>query len=136
VGTTAAEAEQAAEVAELMADGRIVVMPAEKGAKPVEVPASVVEVLAEVLDHARRGETVRVIGEDEEITTQEAADILLVSRPYLVGLVDRGEIPCRKVGTRRRLRLADVMRYRDIDQAKRREVADELAAEAQKLGIY
>jgi antitoxin (DNA-binding transcriptional repressor) of toxin-antitoxin stability system len=48
------------------------------------VPASVLEVLADVLDHVRRGEHVRVIADDEEITTQQAADLLNVSRPYLV----------------------------------------------------
>ena len=58
-----------------------------KGRDPVEVPASVVQVLAEALDHAQRGEQVRVIADDEEIITQQAADLLNVSRPYLVGLV-------------------------------------------------
>jgi len=70
------------------------------------VPASVVEVLADALGHVQRGEHVRVIADDEDITTQQAADLLDVSRPYLVGLVDRGELPSRKVGARRRLRLA------------------------------
>ena len=94
-------------------------MPRGRKGEPVEVPESVVRVLAEVLDHARRGETVRVIADDEEITTQQAADLLNVSRPYLVGIVDRGEIPSRKVGTRRRLKLADVLLYREIEQARR-----------------
>ncbi|MEZ5321371.1 MAG: excisionase family DNA-binding protein [Microthrixaceae bacterium] len=104
--------------------------------EPVEVPESVVRVLAEVLDHARRGEAVRVIAHDEEITTQQAADLLNVSRPYLVGLVDRGEIPSRKVGARRRLKLCDVLLYREIDQARRLDAVRALAAEAQELGIY
>jgi len=59
-----------------------------------------------------------------------------LSRPYLVGLVDRGEIPSRKVGSRRRVRLADVLLYREIDQARRLGAVRDLAAEAQELGLY
>ena len=131
----ASEAEQAATAVGALSGGRLVVVPAGDG-DPVEVPASVVDVVKEVLDHLRRGERVRVIPEDVEITTQQAADLLNVSRPYLVGLVDRGEIPSRKVGSRRRLKLADVLLYRDVDLARRKRAVDELAAEAQALGLY
>jgi excisionase family DNA binding protein len=130
------EVEQADVAASALAHGRVVIMPLGRKGEPVEVPESVVQVLAEVLDHARRGEAVRVIADDEEITTQQAADLLNVSRPYLVGLVDRGEIPSRKVGSRRRLKLADVLLYREIDQARRLDAVNALAAEAQELGIY
>ncbi len=130
------ESEQAAAAAGALAGGRVVVLPKGRDREPVEVPESVVRVLAEALEHARRGEQVRVVADDEEITTQQAADLLNVSRPYLVGLVDRGEIPSRKVGVRRRLKLADVLLYRDVDQARRLEAVRTLAAEAQELGIY
>lgn len=112
------------------------VLPGGRGGEPVEVPASVARVLAEVLEHTQRGESVRVIVDDEEITTQQAADLLKVSRPYLVGLVDTGKIPSRKVGPRRRMKLSDVLLYREIDQARRLKAVTELAAEAQELGIY
>jgi excisionase family DNA binding protein len=130
------EVDQADAAASALAKGTVVVMPRGRKGAPVEVPGSVVRVLAEVLDHARRGEAVRVIADDEEITTQQAADLLNVSRPYLVGLVDRGEIPARKVGTRRRLKLSDVLLYREIDQARRLDAVRSLAAEAQELGLY
>ena len=130
------EVQQGDAAASALVKGRVVVMPRGREGEAVEVPESVVRVLAEVLDHARRGEHVRVIADDEEITTQQAADLLNVSRPYLVGLVDRGEIPSRKVGTRRRLKLADVLLYREVDQARRLDAVNALAAEAQELGIY
>lgn len=130
------EVEQADAAARALAKGRVVVVPRGGKGASVEVPASVVRVLAEVLDHARRGELVRVIADDAEITTQQAADLLNVSRPYIVGLVDRGEIPSRKVGARRRLKLSDVLLYREVDQARRLAAVKALAAEAQELGIY
>lgn len=130
------ESEQAAAAVVALAGGRVVVLPRGRGRAPVEVPASVARVLADALDHAQRGEHVRLITDDEEITTQQAADLLNVSRPYLVALVDRGEIPSRKVGPRRRLKLADVLLYREVDQARRLRAVTDLAAEAQDLGLY
>ncbi|MGL4174470.1 MAG: excisionase family DNA-binding protein [Dermatophilaceae bacterium] len=130
------EVAQADAAATALDRGRVVVLPRESRGKPVEVPESVVRVLAEVLDHARRGEAVRVVSDDEEITTQQAANLLGVSRPYVVGLVDRGDLPSRRVGSRRRLKLSDVLLYREIDQARRLDAVKALAAEAQELGVY
>lgn len=130
------EADQAAAAAGALARGRALVVPDDSAGQPVELPPSVVKVLAEVLDHARRGEAVRIVADEEEITTGQAADILGVSRPYLVGLLDRGDIPSRKVGARRRARLADVLLYRQVDQARRLQAVRDLAAEAQKLDLY
>lgn len=130
------ESEQASAAAAALTGGRVVVLPGSPDQQPVEVPASVVKVVADALDHVQRGEHVRVIADDEEITTQQAADLLNVSRPYLVGLVDRGEVPSRKVGARRRLKLADVLLYRDVDQARRLRAVADLSAEAQELDLY
>lgn len=132
---TSIEVEQAATAADALMRGRAVVVSA-SAADPVELPEAAIAVLTDALEHLRRGHQVRVIADDEEVTTQAAADLLNVSRPYVVALIDRRELPCRKVGSRRRLRLADVLTYREIQQARQRDAADALASEAQELGIY
>lgn len=129
------EVEQAATAADALSRGRAVVI-SDSADAPVELPEAAASVLAKALDQLRQGHSVRLITDDDEITTQEAADLLNVSRPYVVGLIERQELPCRKVGARRRLRLTDVLTYRDIQRARQRAAADALAAEAQELGIY
>ena len=130
------EIDQAVAAAEALAHGRAVVMPAGVGQSPVELPEAVSELVADALDRLSHGEKVRLISDSEEITTQQAADLLNVSRPYLVGLIDRGELPGRKVGARRRLQMVDVLLYRDIQRARQRAAIDQLANEAQELGVY
>jgi excisionase family DNA binding protein len=127
-------ATDAAIAADALESGRLVIV-SENG-EPVDVPDSIRSVIADVLDHARRGETIRIVSDNDEITTGQAAELLNVSRPYLVGLVDAGEIPSRKVGTRRRLRLIDVIRYRDIEATRQTAAVRDLAREAQELGLY
>ena len=102
----------------------------------IELPEVVRHLLHQIVHSLARGEGVIIASQQEELTTQQAADLLNVSRPYLVGLVDRGEIPSRKVGARRRLKLADVLLYRDVDQARRLQAVADPSAEAQELGLY
>jgi excisionase family DNA binding protein len=77
--------------------------------------------------------TVTLIPHDKELTTKEAADILNVSRPFLVKLLDRRDIPYHRVGTHRRLNVEDVLAYRDLRAARRREKLRELTELSEQL---
>lgn len=103
--------------------------------KPVVVPVSALRLLVEILTQIGSGNAVRIIPIHAELTTQEAADLLNVSRPFLIEALERSEIPYRKVGTHRRIRYEDVIAYKDRIDAERKKSLDELAAQAQELKL-
>lgn len=104
--------------------------------QPVAVPEQLVAVLRAVVDELRAGRGVSVASLHAELTTAEAAELLAVSRPYLVKLLEGGAMPFRKVGTHRRVRLVDVLAYRDRQDARSRQALDELTSQAEELGLY
>jgi len=79
------------------------------------------------------GHAVDVVPADEEVSAQQAADLLKVSRPYLLNLVKRGILPCRMVGSHHRIPMSAVIAYRR-EQAPRRRSLEALTAETQDLG--
>lgn len=99
-------------------------------------PAEAVVAFRRVLEAIAEGGGVAVLPLDAELTTQEAADLLGISRPSLVKLLDQGAIPFRTIGVHRRLRAIDVLAHRKTRDTKRRRALDKLAAENQRLGLY
>jgi excisionase family DNA binding protein len=99
------------------------------------IPNPALQLLAYILAEMGKGNTVTVVPINAELTTQQAADLLKVSRPYLIGLLEEGKIPFRLVGQHRRVRLDDLMAYKRKDDEARRRVADALTADAQDLGM-
>jgi excisionase family DNA binding protein len=104
-------------------------------AEEITLPLSAVRLLKDILAEMAKGRAVALLPVRAELTTQQAADLLNVSRPYLIGLLEEGKIPYRLVGQHRRVRFDDVMAYKRKDDEARRRVADELTAEAQELGL-
>ena len=96
------------------------------GDHSASVPASAFQGFLRVLELLASGHGVRIDPMDEELTTEEAARLVGVSRPHLVGLLEKGEIPFRKVGSRRRIRASDLAAYMEVRDRRRREGRAEL----------
>ena len=98
----------------------------------IEIPPSAVDLLMDIFEAMAAGQGVTIIPENAELSTVQAADILKVSRPYLIKLLDDQVIPHRKVGTHRRIKMIDVMNYKNAIDAERESILDQLVAEAQE----
>ncbi|MGD9616645.1 MAG: helix-turn-helix domain-containing protein [Alphaproteobacteria bacterium] len=99
------------------------------------LPKAATRLLSHLLDEMGRGNAVTVIPYHAELTTQEAADFLNVSRPYLIQLLEQKVIPFRKVGSHRRVRFRDLNEYKKRIDAERTSALDELTSQAQELGM-
>ncbi len=99
------------------------------------LPSTVLVLLQKILEETAAGRAVTVFAQGAELTTQEAADMLNVSRPYLIRLLEKGELSYRMVGTHRRIPLEEVLRYKDAIDTQRRKILGELVREAQELGL-
>jgi excisionase family DNA binding protein len=101
----------------------------------VKLPAAAARLLVRILDEMARGNAVTLIPVHAELTTQEAADMLGISRPSLIRLLDEGKVEYRRVGTHRRVRFDALMKHKRQADAARRAALAELAAYDQELGI-
>lgn len=110
-------------------------MTIDDGPEIVTVPRVAVDLLIRVLANLAAGQGVTLVPAHAELTTQQAADILNVSRPYLIKLLDDNKIEYRIVGTHRRIKASSLMDYKRRDDAARRHAADELAAMTREMGF-
>lgn len=102
----------------------------------LEVPEPLFRILRQAAALLSRGARVIVGPMDKEISTQEAADLLNVSRPYFVSLLDRGEIPCDKTGRYRKVRFGDVLAYKETRNQRRAEILANMMKQNRQAGVY
>jgi excisionase family DNA binding protein len=102
----------------------------------IALPEEVFRVLVTVVDAMAGGQAVTIAPHNQTLTTQEAAEILGVSRPTLVRLLDGGRIPFRQPGRHRRILLRDVLAYEEERRYERRAGLDELIAVSEEAGMY
>jgi len=102
----------------------------------LDLPGPVAEALAEILEAAAGGERALVVRSPEDLTTEQAAAVLGVSRPTVVRLIESGKLPARMVGTHRRLSLGDVLAHREASARRRAAALDEMTREAEELKLH
>lgn len=102
----------------------------------IEIPSDLVEALLLIVHQLQTGNGVSIAALRAEVTTAEAADLLNVSRPFVIKLLESGAMPFRKVGTHRRVRLIDVLEYRDRQDAVAKAALNDMVRQAERHGLY
>ncbi len=105
-------------------------------AAEIDLPPSIVRLLLGALQEMAAGNAVTFLPVPAELTTRQAAELLRVSRPSFIKMLDAGKLPYRKVGAHRRVRSEDALRYLQNERARRAQVMEELVAETERLGLY
>lgn len=101
----------------------------------IPIPASMYRLIQDLLVNLAQGNAITILPTHAELTTQQAADILNVSRPFVIQLIETNQIACRMVGTHRRVLFKDVLDFKIRNKQARIKILDELVAEAQELGM-
>jgi excisionase family DNA binding protein len=114
---------------------RIQIFDAKNQAHQVELPTSALRLLVDVLSELAEGNAVKVVPIHAELTTQEAADMLNVSRPHLVKLLESGALAFHKTGKHRRIRFADLMAFKTEQDRASAQAMEALAKQAQELQL-
>jgi len=120
---------------QLQSDFRLQLLQGDKPGEVIALPLPALRLLFTILKEMGEGNAVTLMPVHAELTTQQAADILNVSRPFFIGLLEEGKIAFRKVGTHRRVLLHDVMEYKKNIDANRLKALEELSAQAQELNM-
>lgn len=106
------------------------------GGEAIDLPMSVIRVLRQAVRAMAEDHMVTVVPVQKRLTTQQAADLLNVSRPYLIRLLEEDKIPFEKVGSHRRVRADDLLAYKRRRDAERDAALDELTRISQAMGLY
>ncbi len=100
------------------------------------IPEPLCQVLLQVMRAFILGQSISIVSQEQEMTIEESADFLNVSRPYLIKLLAQGEVPFYKFGSQQRMTLLDLMKYKENRDRKRREGMKELSQFLQEEGFY
>lgn len=115
---------------------KIAIQDADDNTHQIELPTSSLTLLMSILGELANGNAVQVVPVHAELTTQEAANILNISRPHMVKLLEEGKLPFHKTGRHRRVLFADLMNYKEQRDNESRTAMQELADLSQELGLY
>lgn len=115
---------------------KIAIQDSDDNTHQIELPTSSLTLLMSILGELANGNAVQVVPVHAELTTQEAANILNVSRPHMVKLLEEGKLPFHKTGRHRRVLFADLMNYKEQRDHESRTAMQELADLSQELGLY
>jgi excisionase family DNA binding protein len=102
----------------------------------ITLPDSILRLVSEALAAAASGKQLRLVEEDAEVSPEKAAEFLQVSRPYLVRLLDHGEIPFHYVGTHRRITMSELIEYRRKRKIKSKEALQRMTELSEEMGLY
>ncbi len=102
----------------------------------ITLPDSILRLVYEALASAATGKRLRLVEEDEEVSPEKAAEFLQVSRPFLVRLLDNGEIPFHHVGTHRRVTMSDLIEYKRKRKVKSKEALQRMVELSEEMGLY
>jgi len=102
----------------------------------LELPEAVFQLLKEIVRNLQLGRAIALIPENRQLTTQRAANLLGVSRPHLIKLLESGALPYHKVGSHRRIYLKDLLAYQKRRDVERKAALDQIAREAFESGLY
>lgn len=128
-------AESSRLLAAIIGSGKVARIRVVKDDQEITVPVSAMRMLVDILAHMAEGETMTLIPQNAELTTQQAADFLNVSRPYFVKCLEEGRLAFHKVGSHRRVYFRDLVAYKEQSMAETRKALDELSAQAQELNM-
>lgn len=130
------DAETLTSIERLLSEQRISLVLSGKDGESTDVPDEIRSLLSIVVSSLRRGKAITVAPHALRLTTQEAADMLGVSRPTLIKLLEAGKLPYETPSRHRRIQLIDLLNYQALRRSERCDTLDALAADAQELGIY
>ncbi|MDB9306118.1 helix-turn-helix domain-containing protein [Nodularia spumigena CS-591/12] len=133
---TAAEAEAIKQLEHIVKQEKCELELVTTNGEKITIPDSVYQILRQIVQAMALDKNVSIVTYNPEVTTQQAADLLNVSRPYMIELLEQGEIPYMIVGTHRRVKFEDLKKYKQQRDTQRSQILDELIAESQELGFY